>query len=522
MTKLFKHVPLLVLFTLYLFSFGCGSNEAGTRVGNPPTPTTQAYPSSLAITSPLQSADEFSTSISESFLVSPDSLYATSYSKAIDSIQAILEGTQISACKPDLVPLTSQSGDATCYGPTIDYQNHPDALQGQPDDGQLPSGDVGMWTANEGETNQACAAAQLNQKMAGLQFKSQAALEVLASLICVSNVNDIDLPANGETSDLVTEMNSMATQNNLNATFSTATLSLDTSSGNNTYSYSLVFEYTDNNSKTRTVTVNMSHRALDDDNTTYQGRFSYVINPSDFTGGNCPPGGTTDAGSTLYHLSSATDLKLSAETGTFCGEDTNPVGSSGLLDASDKFNQATNPDGWGNNYNLMIANFNPSTTEGNYSFAWQAGPLDDNTRTFNLTLDQDADTSRLSGTAFFGFGDPIDQTDGSIKGFICNWAGPGSNHNLKDFAQKQVISENETDGTFQATTSNLNYAPTNSCTYDGSGNFSYDSDADGTIDTNPSTPVSSDLTALTDSDSNGEFDQFSDSGFTLPTSPSNL
>jgi hypothetical protein len=37
----------------------------------------------------------------------------------------------------------------TCYGPALSFTNHPDANPGDPADGELPPGDLGIWEEYE-------------------------------------------------------------------------------------------------------------------------------------------------------------------------------------------------------------------------------------------------------------------------------------------------------------------------------------------------------------------------------------
>ena len=134
---------------------------------------------------------------------------------------------------------------------------------------------------------------------------------------------------------------------------------------------------------------------------------------------------------------------------------------------------------WGNNFAVFTAEYDPTSLQGLYNYVWQAGEGDSHARIFNFGLE-----TASSGESYFGYGDTVDQTDGSILGFICNWAGPGNDHTLQDYAQRQHFTYNETSGLFEPTNeaaSDIIYAPTNSCTYDGSGTFVYDSNIDGDL-----------------------------------------
>ena len=126
------------------------------------------------------------------------------------------------------------------------------------------------------------------------------------------------------------------------------------------------------------------------------------------------------------------------------------------------------------------------------------------------------------GKAFFGYGDDIESTGGGIGGFICNWAGPESDHALLGYVQSQEVSYDSATGFYLSVAASIGYAPTTSCEYDGSSAFSYDTNADGAVDTDPATPVTNDLQSATDGDADGVFDEIGSAGFNQPDSPANL
>ena len=500
-----KYIKYITLF-IFLFIMSCGG-EAGTRVGNPPTQT--SFPSSLAIVSPTASSDSLATSLN-SFLTDSDLMYASAYTSVKSEINDILNGTSISDCSFDPSLLLATQSNAECYSPEVAYENHPDELPLV--SGILPSGDVGLWTEAESGSNEACSSAQLNSLNSVVTSKTRVALTALASMICVANVNNVDLPTVGETIDLKSEMKSMNQSNSLGVTISSSTLSrsTDTSTARDLYSYNLVFSFTQDSFE-HTVTMTLRHLPLDDNNATYKGMFSYKFNiDSDDA---CSTSDGLDAGSISYDLD-ATTLTFRTDFAEYCDSDTNPFDSDGLLIASDAYS-SSNTDGWKNNYSVYMATFDPDTLAGRYSYSWQAGNGDSNSRVFNLNLD--SSSSLLTGDAFFGFGPAVSDSTfvGQISGFICNWAGPGNDHTLSDFVQYQQISENSS-GVFTATSSNIAYSPTVSCNYDGLGTFSYDTGLDGLVDTDPGVAITNSLKSDSDADSDGYLDFISSTGFSLP------
>lgn len=500
----------------FLFFIHCGN--AGSRVGNPPT-TTTAFPSNLAIASLTDTSTTSSASLNSNLA---SSVYETAFSALQTNINSILNGTKITDCAFDTAGITSTTVDATCYGPLVAYENHPDATGDESASGDLPPGDVGIWNETEDGT-EACASAEQNTLIGALSAKTTVALEALASMICVINNDDsVAMPASGTTVPMTTAMNDMALANNLpDLSFSIATLSLttDATSGNDFYSYELVFTDTIGEVE-KTVSISMKHMPLDATNENYKGQFSYHYNATNGYNQYCDEANITDAGSIIYNLASANTITFQADEGIFCGANLAPFDSTGILDPTDIYGE-DNTDGWTNDYTSYRGTINIDTQDGDTSFAWQAGSHDFNSRVFNLHLETNASTNLRTGDAFFGFGPGVDEddADGRISGFICNWAGPGSSRDLKERVQYQQLSENS-DGIFEASLSKITYAPTESCNYlddnPGFGIFSFDSDGDGSVDTDPSVEITNDLQTATDSDSDGYLDVITDIGFTLP------
>lgn len=507
-----RFLGLLPLFLLLSCAKAGGVSEGSEGE------TSRTFPSSLAVTSPL----ELSSS-SPAALVLKGTI--ASYGSATDDIEAILNGTSTADCDFDAALFLATETNALCYGPSIEYEDHPDYAGAPPpapqEDGTLPIGDLGIWQEIEPDgSSEACAAAQLNARMNGISNKANAALQSMASLVCVANNNGLDPSPTNSTLDLTTEMNDMATTSGLSIVFGTASITHSDSSGRDEFTYAIEMTYT-SGTDSYDIAVDLLHvpGCGDED---YEGRLSYQFNDT-ATLGNCltPPAASADvtrAGSLLYRKYSDTALTIDARNATYCAHDADAF-TEGLVDPSKKFDPVSDPDGWGDDFNRFIGNLDPSSMGGQYAFAWQAGRLDGNTRIFNIFLEEDPPTGLLSGAAFFGFGSDIAATDGSasrIGGFICNWAGPGADHTLAASAQAQYIEEDPTLGVFasDAATLAITYAPVNGCDYDGTGTFVYDKDDDGDLtDEDPALAVVNDLAALTD---------IEDSGFLLPVAPSNV
>lgn len=518
--KLTATMKQLIVFGSLFNLVACGAASTGTSTA---TDDSTTFPSALAVASPLSFTEDTSSSssitsleydlVSDLIYESEMTRYASSgsgtmvpaYTWATGRIDQILNGTTPTHCAFDPALFLTQETDAECYGPTVDYESHPDATV-SPADGELPSGDVGMWAETDAVTGQACAASELNARMAGLQDRSIASLMGLASLVCTANVNGIAMPdATTPSVDLTTLMSATDT------TFNSATISYDSSTG--AYSYHLDFQYAP--SASYDIVVDMQHIPSTTTPGVYDGQISYLVNDT-FLGGNCPTNDITYNGSLQYSRNSATDIQVQVRQGQFCEHDSDGRDSNNLVDPGNKYNASTNPTGWGNNFSIFTANYDPTTLDGNYSYAWQAGPNDDNARVFNLK----ANASSSTAVAYFGYGDDIETTNGSIEGFICNWAGPEADHTIVEKAQYQAVEVDATAGTIAATASQITYAPTNSCDYDGTGSFLYDTDADNDLTDETHAAVTNDLEVGSDLDSDGNAtieEVIDNAGFTVPT-----
>lgn len=490
-----------------------GSSDAGGTVSDDNSATDTGgdtetaevasyYPENLTVASPLE-ADNGGTSYARA-----GGLSSMSYSKQLAIIASMLSGGTLASCAFDPGLFLQEPGRSECYGPTILYENHPDAPGGS---GELPGGDVGIWKETNSDTAEACSAAEMNSRMDGISSKSFAAFTALASMICVNTVSGHAMPAD-TTADITAKMNDMAAAASLSASFTTATIASAAADTTNQFTYTLEYTYTD--SVTSTVypmTMIVTHR-YDSASGDYTGRFQYTFD-MDTDAGNCPESGgvhpETIAGSVLYGRTGS-DFAIDARYANFCGHGAAGF-VDGLVDPADKYVETANPDGWGDNFNRFVAAFAEETYVGNYTYSWQAGLGDNNTRVLNISVDQ-ADTGAYEGEAWFGFGDDAASADNGIGGFICNWAGPGNSHTYTDKVQYQSLLQNSATGIFEPVESYITYAPNVSCD-DTDDSYVYDTDADGSLaDESPTANITNDLRSFADYES----------AFTLPVPPSNF
>ncbi len=458
------------------------------------------FPENLAVTSPF----EFKTETKNRSLREYSNKTISKYAWSTVRIERLLKGSTPSICRFDPELFLKQSRNASCYGPAVSYVGHPDASFITDADGQLPSGDLGIWQETDQSNGQACSAAQLTAQMEGMRDRSLASLMGLSSMICVINSNSLALPSSS-TLPITDEMNALGITD---TTFNNVTLTHSTDlSGNDIYSYSMDFDYAPSGTH-HSIIVNMEH-STESSTDGYSGFVTTQVNDT-FSGGNCPDSNITRNNSLHYKRDSNNQIQTEVREAQFCGHNINGLDSENQVDSSEKFNGFNN--GWGNNFAIFSANFNQLTLSGNYAYAWQAGPNDSNSRVFNIISDFSSNT----GDAFYGYGDDIASSDGSITGFICNWAGPGNDHTLSNYVQHQTLEISAETGSVTASDSHITYAPTNSCNYDGLGSFSYDSNMTDSPNTDPGKEIKSDLLAVNDNNGDGLFDEISATGFSLP------
>lgn len=485
-----------VFLATTLFACGGGGSSSTTSESR-----SEYYPEGVVVSSPLITGTARSSAKS-----------LATFDDTAEDISGVLSATTLAECGFDPSAFLSKGSDASCFGPTVVYSaGHPDNA-GAPA-GSLPGKDVGLWLETNGGT-EACAAAELNAGMSGIGNRSNGALKAAASMICVNNVSGYALPVSS-TSDITAEMNNMATAAGMSATFTSGTITHSVDGAFNVYTYYLEYSYT-SGSDPYPMTLTVTHRS--EDETEYTGRISYTVGNIDaLSTANCPLTKKTYLGSVLYEKAGS-DIKMDARTTENCGGAVTNGFASGLVDPSYKYDAVTRTDGWSDDFNKYIASYNYDTQVGTYTYAWQAGVNDNNTRVFNINITKNSTTSLLEGEAWYGYGDDAATTDNSIAGMICNWTGPGSgpagSKTISPYTQYQSIQQNVS-GVFIPVVSNLAYTIMNSC---GVGEvnataFVFDTDNDGSY---ADEAVPANFTNL--------LKAYADytSGFTLPTSPTNF
>lgn len=462
---------LLVCMTLSLAA--CGGGGGASLVAPSSSRTPVAFPTDLLVVSPTDTSQINSRPANT---IGERAAARVTYTSTQESINKLLRGSASLQSLFAPAMLYQATTDATCYGPAMLYQNHPDGSRSN--SGELPKGDLGIWQETDASSGHACAAAQLNSRMQGVRDRTTAGLMIMAGMIDRIYSKGSAFPESGQYIDLTSDMNAL---NIPGLTFEFMLLGQDVTG---MWNYDVEFTYK-RNDKSYKAKLHATHNP--DSNSAYNGLIEYQIQDTS-ADSNCPSSNITHQGSVVYTKDISSNMQVEAREADFCGHSgtTNSYIAGGVLNPGDKYDSAYNLDGWGDNYQQLTAEYDPTNLSGQYAYVWQAGPNDSHSRVFNVTI---KDTEPMEGEAWFGFGVPVDNPRGTgivgqITGFICNQAGPGSNQLEQEYAQHQHFRYNSTSDKFEAVSdeSDITYAPTNSCMYDGSGLFQYDRNLNGILD----------------------------------------
>jgi len=490
-SQLFSALVIGLPAWLLLTSCGIGSitingiaGESAPAAEDPVDPallTDTAFPRILIVTSPF----------SDTASVDPNTFNPDTAQTTIDDN---LDGSH---CSFDPSYFTRMESRPACFGPNVLFQSHPDGAGAS---GQLPGGDVGIWQANHTD-GKACGVETLNQRMNGLSFRNLAATQTSSAILCVLNAAGIDIPF-GASVDATEEMNALLTAN---TTITSATLTHATQpDGSDRYTY--VFDLTYLGKPISGTLIHEPGEVAGD----ARGQISYRVDNTD----NMLCGGISTTNQSLVYDTSGDNAEAEVRSAIFCGSQIDGFDERGRVD----------PEGlWNNNFNIFTANSDQHLGSGDYSYTWQAGPGDSHGRVLNSHADDDG-TQTVSGAVFFGYGPTAEMADGSISGMICNWAGPGNQHNPQPSVQFQSVLR---DGTrFIADASLIAYAPKNNCTYPGGGTFIWDRNANGSLaDENAATPQPNGLQIPFDLNGDGQatiMERLEQEGYVPPVAPEPL
>ncbi len=461
-----------------------------TSTSSSTTEIVSPFPKGIAVASPLSLS--LNTSISrqnsgktkslnkadEGHAISSSGFPVSDYQAIITELNDLLDGsaTISDTFRPGRFYLDVK--DADCYGPEMAYQYHlngTDIFPVSEDDDSassdalavLPAGELGIWEETNGPDDEVCIAAQLNARASGMKVRTQTALAGIASLMQQYQKSNpkavlVEDLAVGTSVDLTDELNE---QDITNSVITSAKITHSTANVWD-YSVSLVFK------TTYAIDITLTHSMFPSSDSSgseatedaFEGLLTYRIDDLNEDNLQCNTDEVAINGSAHYIKNTATDIRLQAREAEFCDHGTN--GFSELVDSSVLTARAVDPSLiWDNNFQIFTAQFDPRDLTGSYSFGWQPARDDTLARYTNFTM-----KSVGSSQAFFGYGNTMQTYDGLVKFFSCNITGPGAMQAELEIAQSQTFALNPAVGVYQpsnSSASNILYAPTNSCLYNG-------------------------------------------------------
>jgi hypothetical protein len=437
-------------------------------------------------------------------------------------IEAVAKGTLAISHAGLLDPNDLFNGNATnanCFGPGITYTIHDNWTSGPNQSGSLPSGDLGMWTATNTDSDgtQPCATAELNKRLGGTKKQVRQAMLLMAGMRRIIEASgSLSLPAAGNTTDV---QSALATALSAVSLFSGVTVDAATVSLN---SIGTVYTYRLALSAGSGTTAKQGEIVIQHTPGASATQFSGVLQITTAQLGTDGAFGCSDqidGGTSRYKIASVstirydkngTALDMGARTARYCGgpapsstsyiDDIASLDSDGMLDLSINLgggNTRGSTKGWRGDASRFGATMATDTQAGDYIYVWQAGNNDNKTRAFAVHTTFNSSTEVRNLDAYFGYADTIDQTMANLdlQGMICNWAGPGNSHTPLTIFQSQSATLSSSASIWAASASHITYAPTTSC--DSGPSMNFDADASTVIGSGEGASVTNDLDTLT-------------------------
>ncbi len=444
-----KEVIVRLAVILLTLSFaGCSKSATSSAISST-LDSLKAALASIVVTSPTATSssslamEEFSpSSFTDETTTPPTNL------KPIDQMKSDLDKV-ITAGDPAAVAASIGSMSVTtfrapCYGPTW-TDNATGASVNR------PSGDLGLVNAIESPTSNppnACAPAQLSALMGGSpQFANQLRNLQMAMIFGMGKDGKA-LPAVSEEANALTNMPAIS---GLTITAAKLKRFADDAEGLKVYKTTLTFTDT---VTSKSGTIKIYHSPKNDGNTNFKGLIQAIL-----------PYNSFHRALSMVYEQTAGVLTYALDTAANRGADSQDFfkAANGRVD----FSKAA----FGEDGNRIIATFNTTTGAVTMHYAWQAGSGDGAVRAFAVTLAASARATTQAGVAYFGFGAAISTLTDDVSTawptkMFCNWLSGLANGTSQPKVQGQTFTKDTTTGVSTAVTSNISFAPTNSCSGD--------------------------------------------------------
>lgn len=407
----------------------------------------EAVPTDMTLASIFEDEDDFTVSDKDERLA-----------EVLDA--TVIERDGLAACLRALPP-PPPVRDPICYGPQMNYTGHPD---GTPADGQLPTGDLGIWLHTEptqaDEGNAPCAAVKMNELITKALHNIDMATGSVAMMMCAAAHERISAPKNnGDTLNFASVLNKVP---NSPFTITTATLTrvdaetlktvlVAEHNGGNNFRLGELSITTTHNRATKNGLVQIE-RAGQNNGQKIVTSARYRPKPNDTTTLQ------VQVAQGRFDTNQITDF-YDAEGDTKLGPIEGSGGSPGARPIEDT--------------HYFVAEFNKADQEQHIAYGWNAGGNDSHYRVFNATA------SGSTADAWYGYTEnpyspdnnnttvgatPDLDLSATNAGMICNWAGPGNSHATNTYLQHQTMTKDSENRWILTTNGSLiRYAPTNSC-----------------------------------------------------------
>jgi hypothetical protein len=452
------------------------SSSSATTTTTTDSSMVTAMPSNLSVSSNTESGSSVSSRTAGRSLASEinDDSDPKKHKDKVARLEAVLNSDDINQCHKAIPKKMKGSGVSyvNCYGPTLDYVKHP---SDNTSDGQLPSGDLGIWTAyNDNSTQEACSVGQMNLLMDKVGRKVDLAMGITAMMICAAKNDGLTKPTvDGDALDVTASVAKTKVSGKRGGmTVSEATLkrSKIASTGKIKYTSKLEGSFTYNSTQQK-FKIKFQH-VPDTDSTssgvTGEGLVQMWQDGVSATDGNCGSD-PYDVVTSVAYKNTSDNLSFRAVKAKFA----NSMTKNEFFDSTGEVVGTSSADnssaGWCADFNVVRANIDKNGF-GKIGYAWQAGKSDGYTRTFNIkTVYNSADNQ--TGNAFFGFNPHPDNgsyRSTNIDRMICNWAGPGNSKTGVAKIQRQKLSYDSTNNVWKSIQDNITFAPTTSCDFDNS------------------------------------------------------
>lgn len=426
------------------------------------------------------------------------------------------------------------STNTQCFGPTVLYANHDDYVSGPGQSGNLPSGDLGLWLADNTDSNgtQPCATAKLNDQLGGTKKQVRQAMLLMAGIRrLIANNGTLSMPAANATTDVHSELASALSTAAPGVTVDAATVSLNNIGTVYTYRLTLSTGSGATAKKGEIVIQHTPGASASQFSGVLQITAAQLGTDGAFGCNDEIDGGTSRYKvamvSTIRYDKNGTALDVGARSANYCGapapsstsyiDDIATLDGNGMLDLSVKLSGGSNRSGikgWRGNASRFGATMDTSTQAGDFTYLWQAGNMDDHSRAFAVHSAYNSSTETRTLDAYYAYAQAIDVTNGDLQGMICNWAGPGNSHTPQNLYQYQQATLTSSASIWSRTGSQITYAPTVSCS--SSGTMTFDADASGSIGAGEGQSVTHDLPGLTGGNATVA-DEISSQGYIKPT-----